>query len=185
MARVEVVYSGFGGQGIVLAGQITGIASAIYDQKESSFIPNYGPEARGGACRAEIVIDEKKIGYPYTSKSDVLIVMSQESYSRFLSLLKEGGILIYDSDLVKIDGKAGKFRVYSVGFTRIAEEMGKKIVANIVMLGAFTAITGIVSYDAMKKAIAENVPQRFVDINMKAFDRGYESGKALAGGDKK
>jgi 2-oxoglutarate ferredoxin oxidoreductase subunit gamma len=173
MGRTEILIGGFGGQGILLAGYIIGRAAVVHENKESVFIPNYGPEARGGASVAEIIIDEKPIDYPYVSAADVFAVMSQEAYDKYISRVKENGILIYDEDLVKVDERSEKLRVYKIPATRLAESIGKKIVANIILLGFLTSITKLVSYTAMKKSISERVSEKFIDINFKAFDIGY------------
>ncbi len=170
----EIRFAGFGGQGIILAGFLLGKASAIYDDKNAVFTQSYGPEARGGACSAGVLISESTVDYPKVHHPDVLVVMSQEAYTTYINSLKEGGILIYDEDLVVIDpDDERRFKVFSIPATRIAEEVGKRIVANVVMLGAFTAITGLVSKEAMKETIKTTVKPDFIELNLEAFERGY------------
>jgi 2-oxoglutarate ferredoxin oxidoreductase subunit gamma len=137
---------------------------------------NFGPEARGGACSAQLVIDDSPVLYPYIAAPEILVTMSQEAYEKFTDELVPGGTLLTDIDLVKPQQFRKDVKVYSIPSTRIAEEMGNRIFANVVMIGFFTAITKVVSPEAMKKAIPGAVPSRFIDINIEAFERGYNFG---------
>jgi 2-oxoglutarate ferredoxin oxidoreductase subunit gamma len=114
--------------------------------------------------------------YPYVTNPDVLIVMSQEAYTKFAPELKPGGTLIVEQDLVKISGLSSAGKVYSAPATRIAEELGKRMVLNIVMVGFTAAVTNLVDRDALRKAVGDSVPPSFRDLNLKAFDRGYDYG---------
>ncbi|HEC77135.1 MAG TPA: hypothetical protein ENI33_07780 [Thermoplasmatales archaeon] len=172
--RREIKFGGFGGQGIILMGNIVGKASAKYDGKNAVFTPSYGPEARGGAASSNIVIDEEEIDYPYVTKPDVLVVMSQEAYEKYAPSLKDDGILIIDEDLVHL--KNGVGRVAKIPSTRIAEKLGKRIVANIVMLGFFAGVTKLISYKAIRKAVLESVPPKFKELNEEALEKGYKYG---------
>ncbi|MBL7149176.1 MAG: 2-oxoacid:acceptor oxidoreductase family protein [Candidatus Cloacimonetes bacterium] len=171
---VEIRFAGYGGQGIIRCGIIVGRAGAIYDNKFTTMNQAFGPEARGGACSSQLLVSENTILYPYVSKSDILVCMAQEAYEKFEPELKEDGILLYDSDLVKLKKIRGKIKVYPIPATRFAEELGYRITANVVMMGFFTSITKVVSLEAMKKSVPESVPSRFVELNLKAFDKGYE-----------
>ncbi len=171
--RIEIKFGGFGGQGIITMGHIAGKA-CIYDERNVVFTPSYGPEARGGAASSNIVISDEEIDYPYVTYPDILVVMSQEAYEKYAPLLKEEGLLIIDEDLVRL--KNGEGRVAKIPATRIAENLGKRIVANIVMLGFFTGVTKLISYDAIKKAVLETVPAKFKELNEKALDEGYKRG---------
>jgi len=174
VGRVEVLLVGTGGQGIVLQGYILGLAAALYDKKESTFIPSYGAEARGGESRAQVIIADEAVDYPYVTKSDVMVAMATHAYDKFIEMLKEDGTLLYDEELVQLNEKSMNAKRFGVPATRIAEELGNKVVANIVMLGFFTGVTKIVSYEAMEKGVADSVPKRFLDLNLKAFHKGYE-----------
>ncbi len=176
--RSEIRFSGFGGQGIIKSALITGRATAIYDKKESVVTQSYGPEARGGACSGSVIVDSKQVDYPYVTNPDILVSMSLEAYTTYRPALKKGGMLLIDEDLVKLD-KSDRATVYKIPATRFAEELGKKIVANVVMLGFFTSITGVTTYDSMKKAVLESVPSRFKEINEEAFEKGYNYGKKV------
>jgi len=173
----EIRFAGYGGQGIIKSGIIAGKAASIYDNKFATMSQSFGPEARGGACSSQLVVSESKVLYPYIAKSDVLVAMSQEGYDKFEPELGKEGILLIDEDLVKHKPPRDKIKIYSIPTTRFAEQLGRKIVSNVVMLGFFTAVTNIVSYEAMKKALPESVPEKALDLNIKAFEKGYEYGK--------
>jgi 2-oxoglutarate ferredoxin oxidoreductase subunit gamma len=174
MGKLRVKIAGFGGQGIILSSYILGKAVSIFDKKNASMTQVYGPEARGGACSSQVVISDNEVDYPLVDTADVLIAMSQEGYDKFLHILENGGILIYDSDLVTKLQDHGKIIDMSIPATQLAEELGRKIVANIVMLGYATAKAHIASPKAMKESIKESVPPKFIDLNLKAFQIGFE-----------
>ncbi len=174
--RQEIRIAGFGGQGIILSAVITGKAAAIYEGKEATVMENYGPEARGGACSGTIVIDDTKVDYPYCTHADIMAIMSKASYTRFRPDLKEGGVLLIEEDLVDLD-KDDNALVYKIPATRFAEELGNKIVTNIIMLGFMIGVTEFVSYESMKSAILGTVKARFRELNDKAYNRGFEYGQ--------
>jgi len=138
---------------------------------------SFGPEARGGACSAQVVVSDERVLYPYVTQPDILVAMSQEAYAKYENELRDSGVLIYDSDLVHPKKGKSKQKALSVPATRFAEELGNRIIANVVMLGFFTAVTDVVSVNAMRKAIPSFVPPRFVELNLKAFNKGYDYGK--------
>ena len=178
--HIEIKFAGFGGQGMILAGHIIGKAATIYEDYNVVLTRSYGPEARGGASSSNVIIDTSTIDYPYVSSLDALIVMSQESYDKYIDLLKEGGYLFLDSDLVKIPRETYKrFKVYSIPATGIAEKIGRHIVANIVMLGFFTRITGYLKYESVLNAVLTTVPPKTIELNKKAFNEGFEYGEKL------
>jgi 2-oxoglutarate ferredoxin oxidoreductase subunit gamma len=174
--NVEVRFSGFGGQGIVRCGLISGKALSLYDNKYATMTQSFGPEARGSACSSQLVVSEERVLYPYIEDPHILVSMSQEAYDKYEPRLREDGVLLIDQDLVKPRPPRGKIRVYGIPSTRLAETLGNRIIANLVMLGFFTAVTKIASAEAMKKAIPGLVPDRFVDLNIRAFDKGYDYG---------
>ena len=176
--RQEVRLAGFGGQGIILAGYVLGKAAALYSGKEAVFTQSYGPEARGGACAAEVIISDEPIDYPLVSQPDLLVCMSQEAFSKYGAAAAEGARLIVDSDLVESAARKGWLR--HVPATRLAEELGNRIVANMVMLGFFGAVTSVVAREALEEAIRTTVRPKTVDLNLRAFDRGFEHATAGA-----
>lgn len=178
MKTTQIKICGFGGQGIVLSGYIMGKAASLYDKKHATLTQSYGPESRGGACSAQVIISKNKVDYPEVINPDILIVMSKEAYDKYIGLLSPGGTLMYDEDLVENSTKlASGAKAFSIPATRLAEELGKKIVANIIMLGFFTSITKIIHEKSMEKAIISSIPSGTEDLNLKAFYTGYEYGE--------
>lgn len=181
--KKEVIVTGFGGQGIVLAGKILGMAAALGDHKESTLVQSYGPESRGGACCAQVIISDKTIRYPYVNIADTLVCMSQAAYEKYKDQIKPEGYLITDKDLVTPDGSRDFFDIPA---TRMAEELGRKMMANIIMLGFVTAITSLVSKEAAQDAVQSSVPKGTEEMNIKAFTKGFEYGLSkLKGKEKK
>jgi 2-oxoglutarate ferredoxin oxidoreductase subunit gamma len=178
----EIRIAGFGGQGVILSAIVIGKAGCIYENGFSTMTQSFGPEARGGACSAQVILSDEPVLYPYVTRPDALVVMSQEAYTLFTPQLKENGLLIIEQDLVRVDALPPGVRVYSVPATRLAEELGKRMVLNIVMVGFFGAVSGFLTPESLRDAIADSVPKAFIDLNLKAFDKGYEYGlKALNG----
>jgi 2-oxoglutarate ferredoxin oxidoreductase subunit gamma len=178
----EIRIAGFGGQGVILSAIVLGKAASIFQGAYATMTQNFGPEARGGACSAQLIVSDTPVLYPYVARPDIMVVMSQEAYVRFAPELKDGGILIVEQDLVRVGDVNKHIQVYSIPATRIAEELGKRMVLNSVMVGFFTAVTHLLEPDAVRKAVADSVPPSFVELNVKAFDRGLEYGaKVLTG----
>lgn len=177
MSVTDIRFSGFGGQGIIRCGLITGKALSLFDNKFATMTQSFGPEARGSACSSQLVVSDERVLYPYIVKPQILVSMSQEAFEKYVPELGEKGQLIIDQDLVKLKDLKEGIKVYSVPSTRFAEELGNRIIANLVMLGFFTAVTKVVSADAMKKALPGLVPERFLDLNIRAFDKGYQHGE--------
>jgi 2-oxoglutarate ferredoxin oxidoreductase subunit gamma len=176
MRLTEIRLAGFGGQGVILSAIVLGKAASIYQGAFATMTQNFGPEARGGACSAQLVLSDSPVLYPYVTIPDILVVMSQEAYVRFASELKDGGIMIVEQDLVRVAGLKQGVKVYSIPATRIAEELGKRMVLNSVMVGFFTAITQLLEPDAVRKAVADSVPPSSRELNLKAFEKGLEYG---------
>jgi 2-oxoglutarate ferredoxin oxidoreductase subunit gamma len=171
MPRCEVRLAGFGGQGIILAGYILGKAASLYDGKSAVFRQSYGPEARGGACAAEVIIDDVEVDYPLLSQPNILVLMSQEAAIRYAADRADDAIVLIDEDLVARDTVG--LAVHAAPMTRIAEELGRRIVANITMLGFLTGVTGVTGRDAMEEAIRATVPPKTIDLNLRAFQAGF------------
>ncbi|UCE17473.1 MAG: 2-oxoacid:acceptor oxidoreductase family protein [Gemmatimonadota bacterium] len=178
--RTEIRLSGEGGQGLVLAGKVLAEAAAIYDDKNATQSQSYGPEARGGASRSEVIISDDEIDYPKAVNLDLLLALTQESCSRYWKDLKDDGILLVDSDSVK-DIPEGSFKVFKVPIIAIAEqEVGKALVANIVALGIITGLAKVVSEEAVEAAILARVPKGTEELNVKAFKAGLQAAKDLS-----
>jgi len=175
MPRREIRVTGYGGQGVIMTGYIFGKAAAIYDGIHSTMTQSFGPEARGSACAAAVVVDEEFVAYPYLKNTDVLIALSREGYEKYAGELKDDGVLIYDEDLVHPDDKvSAKAKLFGIPATRFAEDLGKRIVQNIVVVGFATAVTEVVGKDAAKQAVESSVPPATIDLNLQAFEKGYE-----------
>ena len=176
MSVTEIRIAGFGGQGVILSAIVIGKAGCIYQNGYSTMTQSFGPEARGGACSAQVILSDQPVLYPYVTRPDILVVMSQEAYTLFSPQLKPNGILVIEEDLVRIGELPAGVRVYSIPATRIAEELGKKMVLNIVMVGFFGAVSRAVDPEALRNAVAASVPEAYRELNLKAFDRGFEYG---------
>ena len=172
--RIELRLCGYGGQGIILAGYILGQAVSIYEGKYATYIRDYGPEARGGICRADVVVSDEPVSYPYIVAPSVLVAMSQQAYDRYHPQNHDNALVIIDEDLVKPlpDGRW----LAAIPARRIAEGLGRVAVANVVMLGFFTAIANLVTLSSMKKSLLAAVPKGTEELNMAAFDKGYRYG---------
>jgi 2-oxoglutarate ferredoxin oxidoreductase subunit gamma len=172
----EIRIAGFGGQGVILSAIVLGKAASIFQGAFATMTQNFGPEARGGACSAQLIVADSPVLYPYVTKPDIMVVMSQEAYVKFGHELKDGGTLIVEQDLVRVTDLPAQTKVFSIPATRLAEELGKKMVLNIVMVGFFTAVSQLLEVSAVRDAVADSVPAAFRDLNLKAFDKGYEYG---------
>lgn len=179
MQLTEIRVAGFGGQGVILCASVIGKAKCIFESGFSTMTQVFGPEARGGACSAQIVLSDSPVLYPYVTRPDILVVMSQEAFTRFNPELKDGGILIVEQDLVRLSNVRAGIQVFSCPATRLAEELGRKMVLNVVMVGFFGAVTNLVNPDSLRQAVADSVPAAFRDLNRRAFDKGYEYGVDL------
>ncbi len=175
--NVEVLLGGFGGQGIILSGLILGKAASLFSDKHATFTQSYGPEARGGACSANVMISDGEIDYPYVTQPHHVMVMSQGAYEKYVTNLRPDGRLLYDTDLVELKHRRKDINRFGIPATRLAEELGRKIVANIVMLGFVAAVTEVVDYEAMKSAILDSVPPGTEELNLKAYNTGYDEGR--------
>ncbi|MEM0007073.1 MAG: 2-oxoacid:ferredoxin oxidoreductase subunit gamma [Candidatus Bathyarchaeia archaeon] len=180
--RIEIRFAGFGGQGIIKSGIMVATAACIYGGKHAVQTQSYGPESRGGACRSEVVIADDEIDFPKVTEPDILVVMSQHAYNEYAETVRKGGTIILDPDMIPNEREIEGVKVFRVPATRMAEELGRRIVANVVMLGAFAAITGIVNREALKESIKANVPKETEELNLKAFEIGYEYGKKVVEG---
>ena len=171
--RVEICIAGFGGQGIGLAALILGKALAIYDGYEAVMTQSYGPEARGGASSANIVVSDETVDYPFVQHPDILLVLSQEAYEKFQPAAKPQALILIDEDLVIPHPGA---HCLAIPATRLAEELGRRIVSNVVMLGFFCAKSGLIELPAVEASIRDSIKAKAVDLNLKALAAGYEYG---------
>jgi len=178
--RTEIRLAGFGGQGIILAGYVLGKAASLFAGKNATMTQSYGPEARGGACASNVVIEDERISYPAATHPDIVVLMSQEAYDVYKPDIRENTRVVYDEDLVKLESGLPGERI-PVPAMRLAGDLGRKVVANIVMLGFLTGATGVLSKEAVKQAVLSSVPAHTKDLNDKAFECGYERGLQARG----
>jgi 2-oxoglutarate ferredoxin oxidoreductase subunit gamma len=177
--------AGFGGQGIVLAGMILGKAVTLFGGSNAVMTQSYGPEARGGACSADVVISPRRIDYPRVTAPDVLVLMSEEAARTYGDIAAEGAIVLVNENLVRTPPSKHGLRIVKIPATSMAEKLGKTLVANIVMLGFLAAVCGVASFESMKKAVLDSIPKGSEGLNFEALQAGYAYGLALKGGDLK
>jgi len=174
MSRKEILIGGVGGQGVVLSGILLGMAATLFEGKKAVQTQSYSSELRGGSARAEVIISEEPISDPQVRRPDILIAMAEEAIPRYVDRIKSKGLLVIDSDLVK-GAKPGDYEILSIPATSIADkEMGNIVVANLIILGALIKKAGLLSLEAMEKAIEVSVPKKVTALNLKAFRRGLE-----------
>ncbi|MGA9398603.1 MAG: 2-oxoacid:acceptor oxidoreductase family protein [Anaerolineaceae bacterium] len=176
--KKEIRISGFGGQGVALAGMILGKAATLYENIEAVMTQNYGPEARGGASSADVIVSDTEIAYPFIQEADILVALSQQAYLKYRPLSKKDAMVLIDQDLVT-PNKGDK--VLAIPSQKLAEGLGRRIVTNIVMLGFLTAVTGLVKRENMEKALESSMKASIVPLNLKAFATGFEYATAKEG----
>lgn len=177
--RIEIRLAGEGGQGMILAGIVLAEAAAIYQGKNAVQTQSYGPEARGGASKAEVIISDNEIDHPEVINADVLVAMSQEACDKYAVDVKRDGLLIVDKEKV---GRVAihHARVVRLPITRMAiEATGKTITANVVALGALVGLTNVVSRQAIEKAVAARAPKGTEEMNQKALEAGFKAVETL------
>jgi 2-oxoglutarate ferredoxin oxidoreductase subunit gamma len=176
-ARVEIRCSGSGGQGILLAAAIIAEAAAALGRYVVQ-TQSYGPEARGGASKAEVIVSGEPIDYPEVQRPDVNLVLSQAAYAKYAADTRPGGLLVYDSGLVEVDPEDESVVRCGLPFTQVAsDELGKKVVTNIVAVGALVAVSGVLPVEAVLQAVVSRVPARFKELNEQAYDLGLRLGE--------
>ena len=178
--RNEVMFAGFGGQGVIKAAMLLSLAASLHEDKEVAQTQSYGPEARGGACRSEVVISDTEIDYIKVLDVDTFVVMSQPAMDKYVSKVDpQHTTIIADTTLIN-DFPGQLQHVFPIEATRLAEqELGRILFANIIMLGALAAITGLVSLESLENALEGNVPPATLDKNRKALGIGFRAGQQL------
>jgi len=179
MSRYEIRIAGLGGQGIVTAGVMIGRAASIFAEKNVTLTQSYGPESRGGASKVEVIVSDGKIDYPKVRKPTLVAVMSQEAYRKNITDINGTAVVIIDPDLVQEDPANHSVKTYHVPATRMAEKLGKRIVANMVMVGAIVGLTDMLDSASVEKAISKYVPRGTEQLNVNAFRTGYEYARKL------
>ena len=175
----QIRISGFGGQGVVLAGTILGHA-ATRDGKWVAGASSYGAQARGGSARSDVVVSDAPIVYPHVIEADVLVAMAQTAYNKYVEELAEGALILYDDEMVTPRSMDGVTQLGVPATSQAIKELNQKQSANIVILGACAAITEMVTKEALIAAITENVSARFRDLNVRALELGFRLGKSVS-----
>ncbi len=178
----EIRIAGFGGQGVILAGMVIGRAATIYDVQYVTLTQSFGPEARGSAASVQLIVSPEPVLYPYLTRLDLLVAMSQEAYTRFVRDLEPNGMLLFEEDLVRLDDSRPGLKAYGIPATRLAEALGRKLVLNMVMVGFMVGLTNVVSSQAARQSIGVSVPAGTEVLNTAAFDKGLEYALAVTGG---
>ena len=181
MERCRMVFSGSGGQGVITAAIILAEAAVLYDDLTAVQSQAYGPEARGGATRSDVIISDTIINYPKVVQPNVLVCLTQEAYNKFYTIIRPGGLLMTDSRFVETQRKADAIQKEIPIYATIMEEIGKPIVFNICMLGTLLALTDLVRPESVMKVIKTRIPEGFLDLNQKALDIGLKLGETYKG----
>ncbi len=181
MKKHNIRICGLGGQGVIMAGMIVGKAASIFEDRWATLVQSFGPEARGSECSAQVMVADEEIAFPYLRDSDVFMAMSQGAYEKFVGEMNDNAILVYENELVAIDDRVPKgAKSFGIPGTRIAEEdIGRRIVFNMVMVGFMTAVSDVATIDAMRKAVSDSGPPGTDECNLNAFNKGYDFGQSL------
>jgi len=180
MARKRIIFSGSGGQGVITASVILAEAAVLHEGLNAVQTQVYGPEARGGATRADVIIDTKEIRYPKVDQPNILVCLTQEAYNKFSPLIRPGGLLLADSHFVKLARKVDARQVEVGMYDAVMEEIGKPVVFNICVLGTLIGLEKLVRPESLLKVLEHRVPSEFLDLNRKAFDLGLNLAASVA-----
>ena len=170
----RIVFSGSGGQGVITAAIILAEAAVIYEDVNSLQTQSYGPEARGGATRADVIISDEPIHYPKVINPDILVCLTQEAYNKYSGIIRPGGLLLTDSHYVKPNWKIDARHVELGMYRAVMDKIGKPVVLNICMLGTIIELTGLVSTESIKKVLEAKIPVDFLEINKRALEIGLQ-----------
>ena len=180
MKRTRIVFSGSGGQGVITAAVILAEAAVIHDGLIATQSQRYGAAARGGATRSDVIISNAEIHYPKVIQPNVLVTLTQEAYGNFSKIIRPGGTLLTDSRFVSLERKVDARQIELPMYESVMDQIGKPIVFNICMLGAFISITRLVKPDSIMKVLEKRIPSGFIELNQKALDLGFDLGRPFA-----
>ncbi|HEY3316541.1 MAG TPA: 2-oxoacid:acceptor oxidoreductase family protein [Bacillota bacterium] len=184
MTDIECIFAGFGGQGVMMMGQLLTYAAGMVEGKKVSYMPAYGPEMRGGTANCTVVISDESVGSPVVTDPNAVVAMNQPSLEKFEPMLKEGGVLIVNSSLIGIKAKRSDVRVYYVPANEIATGLGNDRVANMVALGALVEATEAVKMDSIVESLKKALPphrHNLIPLNKEALERGAEAVRKTVG----
>jgi 2-oxoglutarate ferredoxin oxidoreductase subunit gamma len=172
--RYEIRIGGFGGQGVITMGHLLGTAVSLHMGLQAVMMESYGPEARGGSCKTDVVVSNAPIDYPKTTRLDCLVAMNPDAYNSYIKEVKEGGVVVFDCSLFTVESETTGIKYFAVPATKLAQGLGNSQVANVVMLGSLSEATGLVSLEALNKAVTNRFPKASA-LNIKALLVGAES----------
>ena len=172
MEKCRLVFSGAGGQGVITSAIVLAEAAVLHEDLNATQAQSYGPEARGGATRSDVIITDSAIHYPKVIQPNVLVCLTQEAYTKFYAIIRPGGLLLTESRFVKRSSKVDARQVELPMFETVMEQLGKPIVFNICMLGAVLGLTQVVQPESIMKVLEKRIPQEFLEINRKALEIG-------------
>ncbi len=178
MTDLDCIFAGFGGQGVMMMGQLLTYAAGMVEGRKVSYMPSYGPEMRGGTANCTVVISAEAVGSPVVTDPDAVVAMNQPSLAKFEPTLREGGVLIVNSSLIGVKAKRSDIKVHYVPANEIASELGNDRVANMVALGALIEATGIVKMDSIVESLKKALPphrHNLIPLNRDALERGAAS----------
>jgi 2-oxoglutarate ferredoxin oxidoreductase subunit gamma len=178
MERYRIVFSGSGGQGVVTASIILAEAAVIHEGLNAVQSQSYGPEARGGATRADVIISDRNIRFPKVNQPNVLVCLTQEAYNRFSSTIRPGGLLLTENHFVKQERRVEARQVGLEMYKAVMDHIGKSVVLNMCVLGAVIGLTRIVKTESIMKVLEAKIPQGFLEMNRKALDLGLQLAEA-------
>jgi 2-oxoglutarate ferredoxin oxidoreductase subunit gamma len=179
MERCRLVFSGSGGQGVITAAIILAEAAVLYEGLNAVQAQSYGPEARGGATRSDVIIADSEIRFPKVRQPNVLVCLTQQAYNKFSPIIRPGGVLITDPRFVKIERRVDARQREIPMYQAVMEKIGKPIVFNICMLGALIRITGLVQPKSIFKVLEKRIPPNFMDMNRQALQLGLDLGELV------
>ena len=179
MSKSRIVFSGTGGQGVITAAIIIAESAVLHENLNAVQTQAYGPEARGGAARSDVIISNSEIFFPKVNQPNYLVCLSQQAYNKYSSIIRPGGTLMVDSRYVKTHKKVDANQVELPMYMRVKEKIGNPIVLNICMLGAFIEITGLVRKESILKLLESRIPKDFLDMNKKALELGINLGLSV------
>lgn len=174
MERSRLVFSGSGGQGVITAAIILAQAAVLYENKNAIQSQSYGAAARGGSTRSDVIIDDEEIFFPKVVQPNILITLTQESYNKFASIIRPGGLLLVDGRYVSVEKNVDARHIVLPMYDAVMEQIGKPIVFNICMLGAVIALFGLVRPESILAVLETRIPPAFLDINRKALELGMQ-----------
>lgn len=176
MERCRLVFSGAGGQGVITAAIVLAEAAVLHEQLNATQTQSYGPEARGGATRADVIIADTEIRYPKVLQPNVLVCLTQEAYAKYAETIRPGGLLLSDARLVKITSTVDAWQVQLPMYQSVLDTIGKPVVLNICMLGAVLGLTNLVKPDSIMAALTARLAPHFIEMNRQALFLGMDLG---------